>query len=100
MIQHIVMFKMQVFDNQNEKIGVLNKIKSELESLSSKISQIKSIEAGINMIHSERAFDLVLVATFNSLEDLKIYADHPEHQKIVTLIRQYSEKAISVDYEK
>jgi len=100
MIQHIVMFKMRAFDNHDERITVLNKIKTALESLPSKINQIKSFEAGINILESERAFDLVLVSIFNSLEDLKIYADHPEHQKVVALIRQYSEKAISVDYEK
>ncbi len=100
MIQHIVMFKLQALPTKNEKLDIINTIKSALETLPSKIEQIKYFEVGINLLELERAFDFVLVSQFNSLEDLKIYADHPEHQKVVTLIRKYSEKTFSVDYEK
>jgi len=100
MIHHIIMFKLRELSSLSEKLEIVDSIKTALETLPSKIEQIKSFEIGKNMIESERAFDIVLVSEFESLDDLKIYVDHPEHQKVVTLIRKYSEKTVSVDYEK
>jgi len=100
MIQHVVMFKMRAFNSKDEKLEILNTIKSALELLPSKIKQIKSFDVGINIIESDRAFDLVLISTFNSIEDLKIYSDNTEHQIVAKLIRTYSEKTFSVDCEK
>ena len=94
------MFKLRELSSLSEKLEIVDSIKTALETLPSKIEQIKSFEIGKNMIESERAFDIVLVSEFESLDDLKIYVDHPEHQKVVTLIRKYSEKTVSVDYEK
>jgi hypothetical protein len=100
MIHHVIMFKLKEFPSKDEKLETANVIKNALEALPAKIEQIKSFEIGINILESERAFDIVLVSKFNSLEDLKIYVDHKEHQNVVTLIRKYSEKTVSVDYEK
>ncbi len=94
MIVHIVMFKF----NEENKGKNLVVVKDRLEGLVSKISTLKSIEAGINFNKSERAFDLSLYSTFDSEDDLKIYANHPDHLSVVKLIKSVTSESKVVDY--
>lgn len=94
MIVHIVMFKF----NEENKGKNLVVVKDRLEGLVSKISTLKSIEVGINFNKSERAFDLSLYSTFDSEDDLKIYANHPDHLSVVKLIKSVTSESKVVDY--
>jgi hypothetical protein len=93
------MFKLKSEFSGNEKTSKANEIKTALEALPSLISQIKFYEVGINVISSERAFDMVLISSFENLETLDEYRVHPEHQKVVALIKENSEASTVVDYE-
>jgi len=94
MIVHIVMFK---FKDENKALNIA-KVKNKLEKLESSIDVLKSIEVGINFTDSERAMDLSLYSTFESEADLKTYATHPEHLKVVELIREVTQESKVVDY--
>ena len=95
MIVHIVMFK---FKEEN-KASNLKIVEEKLNDLVSKIDELKSIEVGIDFNQSERAFDLSLYSTFESKEDLKLYAVHEEHLKVVSLIKEVTSESKVVDYE-
>jgi len=95
MIIHIVMFKFKEKNKQNN----INLVKEKLEALVTKIDPLLSLEVGIDFNQSERAFDLSLYSRFKTLEDLKIYATHPEHLKIVSLIKEVTLESKVVDYE-
>ena len=99
MIHHIVMFKL--LDTGDKKLIEKNKldVKKRLEGLPSRIDVIRSMEVGINVNESARAFDIVLVSTFDNLEDLDTYRVHPAHQEFVDYIGRIRERAASVDYE-
>ena len=56
------------------------------------------MEVGIDFNHSERAFDLSLYSTFTTKEDLQAYAVHPEHLKVVELIKRVTLESKVVDY--
>jgi hypothetical protein len=95
MVVHIVMFKFKEEDfDKNIKL-----VKEKLEALPSLIDELKCIEVGIDFSRSQRAFDLSLYSSFNSKEDLKAYAVHPEHLKVVELIREVTLESKVVDYE-
>ncbi len=94
MIKHIVSFKLK--EDSKDKAGL---IKQELDSLPSKISQIKYFEVGINISDSPAAYDIVLISEFESVEDLDIYRMHPEHRKAVDLINLYRIDSMVVDYK-
>ncbi|PLY15451.1 MAG: stress responsive protein [Sulfurimonas sp.] len=83
MIIHIVMFK---FKEENKKSNI-KEVAEKLNSLSKLIPELKSIEVGVNFTDSDRAFDLSLYSTFETKEDLASYAIHPEHLKVVELIK-------------
>ena len=94
MIVHIVMFK---FKEENKAIN-LAKVQAKLQKLEELIDTLKSMEVGINFTESDRAMDLALYSTFESQEDLKAYAIHPEHLKVVELIKEVTIESKVVDY--
>ena len=59
---------------------------------------LKSMEVGINFTEADRAFDLSLYSTFETKEDLSTYATHPEHLKVVELIKSVTTESKVVDY--
>ncbi len=94
MIVHIVMFK---FKDENKALNMA-RVRKKLEDLEESIDVLKSMEVGINFNESDRAMDMSLYSTFESQRDLKIYQEHPEHLKVVELIRKVTEESRVVDY--
>lgn len=94
MIVHIVMFQ---FKEENKERNIAM-VKERLESLVDLIPELQKMEVGVNFNESERAFDLSLYSTFTSQEDLDTYAVHPEHMKVVALIKELTETSKVVDY--
>ena len=99
MIKHIVMWRLKDFAYGADKGENAKKLKSLLESLKSKISEIKRIEVGININPSYGAFDVVLYSEFDSLSDLEAYQKHPEHLEVVSFVNEVRSERRVVDYE-
>lgn len=94
MIVHIVMFK---FKDENKDANI-EKVTKKLNALVELIPALKSMEVGVDFSKSERAFDLSLYSTFWDKEDLQVYAVHPEHLKVVELIKEVTLESKVVDY--
>jgi hypothetical protein len=73
--------------------------REKLLGLVGRIEAIRSYEVGLNIVESARAWDLVIVATYDSLDGLKAYNDHPEHQAVGAYIREHMAQIAAVDYE-
>jgi hypothetical protein len=99
MIHHIVMFKLLDTPDGKQKENNKLEVKKRLEGLPAKIDVIRSFDVGINVLEQARAFDVVLVSTFDNLDDLEKYRVHPAHQEFVTYVGQIREQTASVDYE-
>lgn len=78
MIRHIVMFKLKEFASLSEKQAKMQEIKDELENLIHKIEVLHLIRVDFNC-NPEETWDLILTTELNSLEDVSLYANHPEH---------------------
>jgi hypothetical protein len=74
-------------------------IVAALESLPAVIPEIAEFTVGRNIAYEDTNWDLVLVADYASLEDLDVYQQHPEHQKVVTIIRERVSARSAVDFE-
>jgi heme-degrading monooxygenase HmoA len=94
MLTHIVCFKLK--DGSPEQARAL---RDKLAAMEGKIPELLHIEVGIDVVRSERSYDVVLVTKFRSLEDLRAYQAHPEHLKVLEYINTVKESTISVDYE-
>lgn len=97
MINHVVLFKLKDYP-ADEKASVIAELKSMLESLQSKIKELKYIEVGVNHEPDAKSFDIALISHFESLKDLETYANHPEHQKVAECIKETTVSRAAVDY--
>lgn len=99
MIKHIVMWKLKEFAEGKDKLENAKIIKMGLEDLKNKINQIRCIEVGININESEQAYDVVLYSEFDSVEDLNLYQNHPDHVRISEYITNLRDVRVVTDYE-
>ncbi len=99
MIKHIVLFKLKEFENEDLKAVVRSKITKALLSLGEKIEVLKYIEVGQNHELNAFSFDVCLITHFETLADLAIYQVHPEHLKVVELIKANTINKAAVDFE-
>lgn len=88
------MFK---FKDENKEANIEEVIK-KLNALVDLIPALKSIELGVDFNKSQRAYDLSLYSTFWDKDDLQSYAVHPEHLKVLELIKEVTVDAKVVDY--
>jgi hypothetical protein len=95
MIKHIVMWKLK----EENKEANIELMKSKLESLPAKLSVIKDFEVGVDFDKSARAFDVVLVSSFESKEALEEYKVNPDHVEVAQFIGSVVEAGKVVDYE-
>ncbi len=99
MINHVVLFKLKEFENEDQKAVVQNKIKNALLSLRDKIAELKYIEVGLNHQLNSESFDICLITRFETFDGLNSYQNHPEHLKVVEIIRANVSGRAAVDYE-
>jgi len=95
MITHIVMLKAKNSTSKEQ----LEDIKNQLEELPKYIAELKHMEAGINFKDSDRAMELALISRFDTKEGLEVYATHPDHLKVVKIIKELCDYTKVVDYE-
>lgn len=100
MIKHLVMFQLEEHAEKLSKMENASIIKEKLEALQNVIPEVQEIVVWIN--HSSAPagnYDILLDATFNSFEDLKVYTDHPAHLEVVEYISKVKRLRAAVDYE-
>lgn len=95
MIRHIVTFSF--YGSVEERRAVSEKFRDALIVLPDRIPQLKSIEVGINENPAEE-WDLVLVATADSLADVAAYSAHPAHLAAVEIIAPHKKARACVDF--
>jgi hypothetical protein len=84
--------------NGQTKQEIAEDLKMQLLNLKSKISEIQSIEVGINSINHEKNHDVILISEFHTFDDLKKYSTHPEHIKVVDFVKNISTGRAAVDF--
>lgn len=94
MITHVVLFKLK--DRSAESV---EKAKNVLLGMEGKILFLRHLEAGMDVLHSDRSYDIALITRFDSMEDLQRYQAHPVHQEVAKYINSVKESSISVDYQ-
>lgn len=97
MIKHIVMFKLKEFTTPVEKAHKLAEIKEGLEALVDKIEVLKSMKVGVNVNPAE-VYDFVLISEFETLEDVEVYAKHPDHVAVAKIIGEVRESRAGIDF--
>lgn len=93
MFTHVVLFKVK--EEKDVKF-----VFDRLKSMEGKISELKYLEVGYDLLKTERSFDITLITRFLSKEDMKKYQVSSYHQnEVLAKIKPYIEKSVACDYE-
>lgn len=95
MIKHLVLFRFR----EDAGAEAVDAIVAGLNGLPALIAEIRSFQVGRDLLRTERSYDLALVSDFEDLAALQRYQVHPEHQKVVALVKQAASSVVAVDYE-
>lgn len=100
MVRHIVLFKLADEAEGRSKAENALIIKERLEELKNTIPVIRKIEVRINLSEaSADNHDVILESEFDTLEDVRTYAVHPEHIKVGEFIAKVRTSRAAIDYE-
>lgn len=94
MIRHIVFFKFKSSATQEDVTSLTGK----LRGLASEIGWIRSIEVAKDIGGKTNSYDLALNTLFDSMEDVERYAIHPEHVKVLDMVKRVCESTVKIDY--
>ncbi|WP_028042826.1 Dabb family protein [Candidatus Stoquefichus massiliensis] len=94
MIKHIVCFKLK--DNSPENC---QKTKDILMSMKDHVKLLKDIQVGIDFLHSERSYDIILETILEDEESLDAYQNDPYHCNVVKKhMHAVRSASIAIDY--
>jgi hypothetical protein len=100
MVRHIDLFKLADEAEGRSKAENALIIKERLEELKNTIPVIRKIEVKINLSEaSADNHDVILESEFDTLEDVRTYAVHPEHIKVGEFIAKVRTSRAAIDYE-
>ena len=93
MIKHIVCFKLKEGED-------VNKAKEVLLSMKGNIPLIRDIEVGVDILHSERSYDLILSVVLDDMKALEDYQNNSYHVSVVkTHMHKIRSASVAVDFE-
>ena len=99
MIRHVVMWKFKSEaegKTREENMGI---VRDRLYALLPVIPQLKKMEIGFDISRTDTSMDLMLLTEFDSVADLKIYAEHPAHVDVAVYVRKVVETRVVLDTE-
>lgn len=94
MIKHIVCFKLK--DNSAENCTETAEI---LKSMKGNVPTLLDIEVGVDFLHSQRSYDIILQVTLDNADKLDEYQNDPYHCNVVKKhMHSVMESSVAVDY--
>lgn len=95
MIRHIVLFKLKKGVKETEKKQLVDSLKA----LKGRIPLVKEIEVGLDVGGKHNSYDIALNTVFDSLDAVEEYAVHPDHQKVLAIVKDLCESTVKADFE-
>ena len=99
MLKHIVMWRFRESFGGKTRRELMQEQKDALLALPDRIEWIRSMEVGEDVVHGEHSYDMALVSTFDSREDMLAYRSHPDHMVISRRMKDYVTDRVCIDYE-
>ena len=94
MIRHIVMFKIK--DEFKDEIPQLVE---NFYGMKGKREGLLDLEAGQDVLHSGRSYDLALITVFDSMASFEAYQTHPVHMPVRARMHEVRSASVACDYE-
>lgn len=98
MLRHIVMWRFKDEAEGKTKQQNMEYIKSRLLALKGVITEIKSIEIGMNINKGAAAYDMALVTEFEDEAALEAYQTNPKHVEVSEYVTKVRTDRAVADY--
>lgn len=98
MVRHIVFWRLKG-DTAAEREEQARAIKAALEALNGRIPGLLRLEVGVDFSRTPDSADLALYSEFASRAALEAYHHHPEHVKVMPLVKGLRIERRVVDFE-
>lgn len=95
MIRHVVMFRFAETFTQSQREQWV----AGLERMKGNIPGMLTLTHGADVLGTDRAWDHVIVADFDSVESIRVYNTHPLHESIKPLSLPNVKDLAYVDFE-
>lgn len=94
MLQHYVFIKYVAGTSQ----GHVEEFCRRMRALPQLIPTIEHLEIGVDVLHDARSWDVLLSMRFTSIEALREYQLHPDHQQVMAFNQAVVAQVGSVDF--
>ena len=94
MIRHIVMFKIK-----DEFRGEIPQLVKNFQGMKGRIEGMLELEAGQDILHSERSYDLALITLFEDRAAFDAYQAHPVHLPVKKRMHEVRSASVACDFE-
>jgi hypothetical protein len=92
MIKHVVCFKLKKGEGAEEA-------KRILLSMQGNVPTLRGIEVGIDELHSERSYDIILTVLLDDMDALRAYQLDEYHNRVVKAhMHRVCEGSVAIDY--
>ena len=93
MIRHIVLFKIK-----DEFKGEIPQLVQAFYGMRGKVDGLLQLEAGADILHSERSYDLALITVFRDRAAFDAYQTHPAHLPVKKRMHEVRETSVACDF--
>ena len=94
MIRHIVLFRIKEEYKQE-----LPQLVENFYGMKGKIEGMLDLEAGQDVLHSDRSYDLALITTFDGMDSFRAYQTHPVHMPVREHMHKVRSASVACDFE-
>lgn len=93
MIRHIVLFKIK-----EEFKAEIPQLVKNFYTMKGKVEGLLDLEAGADILGSERSYDLALICTFADRASFDAYQTHPAHMPVKKRMHEVREGSVACDF--
>ena len=98
MLKHIVLWRFLEHAEGRTKQENIEIIRAGLLALPAVIPEIRSMEIGLDVLHSGMSYDMALIAEFDDMEAMQAYKNHPEHLKVAAIVAKTKSDRATIDF--
>ncbi len=91
MLTHVVLFRFA-------DLAVASECRDRMLAMKGRIPPLLDIEVGVDIVRSERSFDLALITRHDDLDGMQAYQVHPVHQELLGWVKPRVKQAVAVDF--